>query len=82
MDLALIPALFHTEKPPLATSILTSICLGTIATTYITLDLTVSAMTVFIGFLMWSVLALQKAYRFERNNRPFVDTIPIHTLET
>jgi hypothetical protein len=60
---ALIPALFSEEKPPLSTSIPTSLVLISFSLTYATLDLPFAAITGAISGCMWGAIAILKHRR-------------------
>jgi len=58
--LTVVPMLFAREKPPLWTSIPTTVVLWVIGATYLTLQFWFATATLFIVGTEWSVLAYQK----------------------
>lgn len=62
--LALIPSIrSKTDKPPMASSLMTAIILSIFAGTFVTLDLTVSAVSSMASALAWWILFFQKAIK-------------------
>lgn len=57
---ALLPAVFGKDKPPMSTSSITGSVLGVFAVTYLTLDLYLSAGITAITAAMWWTLFYQK----------------------
>ena len=58
-SLALLPALFGPNKPPLATSVLTAVVLWIFAINYMTLGLEFTAVSTAVSAWLWTHLALQ-----------------------
>ena len=65
MGVALIPAVFAKEKPPLKTSIPTAIFMMVFSFTFSTLGFWGSTASSFFGGVLWVILAVQK-YRITR----------------
>jgi hypothetical protein len=57
---ALVPALFNKHKPPLVTSVPTTIILAVFIPTYASLHLWYTTVMIIIGFLLWGSLAVQE----------------------
>ncbi len=64
--IALLPSLFSRDKPEIWTSIITGTVALSIALTYATMSLPVAAISAFLNFIFWSILALQK-YRQKKH---------------
>lgn len=57
---ALLPSIFSKDKPQIWTSILTGTVALSISITYATLSLKAAAISTFLNFVAWSILAIQK----------------------
>lgn len=58
--IALLPSILSKDKPEIWTSILTGTVALSIAITYTTMSLTTAAVSAFLNFVAWSILAIQK----------------------
>jgi hypothetical protein len=58
--IALLPSIFSKDKPEIWTSVLTGAVAFSIAITYLTLSLPLAAISTFLNFVAWSILAAQK----------------------
>jgi hypothetical protein len=65
LGIALIPAAFHKEKPPLATSIPTGLVLYSFGLAYVTLGLWYAFGSVLFNATLWAILAVQKWRKHE-----------------
>jgi hypothetical protein len=64
--LALIPAILHGDKPPLATSLTTGLLLAAFVVGYATLGLWLAAFTTAASSALWLTLAFQKVTQSEQ----------------
>lgn len=60
--IALIPTVLGKDKPPISTSIMTSVILIVFAATFVTLDLWFSAISTVAAGSPWFILAIQKYF--------------------
>jgi hypothetical protein len=58
--IALLPSILSKDKPEIWTSILTGTVALSIAITYITMSIPIAAISAFLNFVAWSILAIQK----------------------
>ena len=63
---ALVPSILSKDKPQIWTSIITGLVALSISITYLTLNIPFAAISAFLNFVAWGVLAIQKYHQIQR----------------
>jgi hypothetical protein len=66
---ALLPSVFSSDKPEIWTSIITGLVALSIAVTYTTMSLPIAAISAFLNFVFWSILAIQKYRQIKQSQQ-------------
>lgn len=64
--LALLPSILSKDKPEIWTCIMTGLVALSISVTYVTLNIPFAAVSAFLNFVAWSILAIQKIRQMRR----------------
>lgn len=77
--LALLPSIFGKDKPEIWTSIITGTVAFSISITYLTLSLPTAAISAFLNFVAWGILAIQE-YKLIKGRKSTVKHKRLHKV--
>ncbi len=75
LGLSLIPTIRSHDKPALSTGIITTVLVGVVAATMLTMELWLTAAITFVNSGAWGVITVQKVQQIRARHHPIVQEI-------